>query len=480
MFRKLASLKIESISPVSIGGYDTTMDTIFRTSSLKGVWRWWLRAYVAGVAWEKGLNEKRAAKEVVDRILGSGGKEGEASKITIRTTYNNFKSDYLSNEEIIKIVDRNGIPRAILLVMGEDRNRKYEKFRRLFIKKLTIEKIDFYERLKLKPEQIKLAFGSLVSALKLGGLGKCARRGFGSFKVKFIEYTDELTELANIVENLEANMDLKNSLKKLVEDTYQSAEKTLELYKSKIESKVAQQYGGDDLPEIPAICPSKPEVFGLYILKPPQNQTVIEMLRVIGRSTLRMEAHSIVAKLIEVNGETKKPLSKPLGFIMGLPRYQSLHVYQCPTCHTFFRKKKEKKQIENILECPKCATRLRKVEINTGYYETFSNRRKIDRRASPIIFSVLTENVATATLVMSKDWPDLLKWQNLRVKPSNHEKVEYVEIPKQISINIIREGSKIQIDEKNVTDLLKLFKNLREHLTYYFKEVKRWQVDKVF
>jgi len=121
--RMLARLRLESIGPVSIGGYDTKMSRVidgieiyepFRLSSLKGVWRWWMRAYVAGVAYDNGFNGEELKKIVRDKVNELLGSTENASKFGLKPLGLEKLKDYYTNLGYVK-----NIPRLRLLYIEQ-------------------------------------------------------------------------------------------------------------------------------------------------------------------------------------------------------------------------------------------------------------------------------------------------------------------------------------------------------------------------
>lgn len=365
MPKTLARLTIESIGPISLGGYDTrvkrtigpvTITEAFRLGSLKGVWRWWTRAYIAGAAWDLSLNEVDEATRRVNELLGSTER---ASKFGLRLADPPIVTD--SKYDDFRRAKR--IPRIGLLLMGRRGRQREEVYYRTFYRGLRAE-LEVYERKQISSTKRKLAFGSLITALKLGGIGKASRRGFGSFSVK-IDNThqdiEDLVKFSREIETGEFNC-IKKGLEGLIKKTYEEAKSLVrEGRKGLTTAKSLSQRG--PLPQIPSISINA-NAFSLYLLSSsevPADQLLFQ----IGRSTLRIEGGSIVAHLIGVGGKPRDPAEKPLAWLLGLPR---------------------------------------RYRRRTGYL-------CVERRASPLLFSLISRNIASVTLIMSLDWPERLKWK---------------------------------------------------------------------
>ncbi|MGC9020970.1 MAG: type III-B CRISPR module RAMP protein Cmr1 [Candidatus Methanodesulfokora sp.] len=195
-------LELEGETPLFLGGYDTNFhpDDPFRTQSLKGLWRYWLRAYIAGAMHEIGLlkceegrytvcdiRDRELLKKLGEKTEDILGGLGSASKFRIVVKKAWFETRYDRNvEQRIQQA-----PRVKLLAL------KKEKFSRQYhitppSRRVTYG-IGLHAEIEVKKaphvrhldeNEIKLAFGSLLTALSLNGLGKMGRRGFGTFSIK--------------------------------------------------------------------------------------------------------------------------------------------------------------------------------------------------------------------------------------------------------------------------------------------------------
>ncbi|MEM2990499.1 MAG: type III-B CRISPR module RAMP protein Cmr1, partial [Halobacteria archaeon] len=146
----IESFLLESVTPVRIGGYNAQPYSsklgfdFFRTSSVKGVWRWWARALISGALIELGKSPPPKISDLnrqfLDPLLGS---TSSASKITIRLIPHEAN---MSRQEP-KDLD---IPRIKLITMGRQEkifNEKYPIGIRFFIELIKRCKIwDLEER----------------------------------------------------------------------------------------------------------------------------------------------------------------------------------------------------------------------------------------------------------------------------------------------------------------------------------------------
>jgi len=149
----------EVITPMFLAGADGKTPEL-RAPSIKGVMRFWWRAMNGHLSIED-LRKKEA------KIFG-GSRENEGrSKVNIRVKYKNKKN--------IEIINFRVLPHSY-----------NKKFKRFAIKPLFKFEILFQlqETKYIFEEQLKNLF-ILISIL--GGLGKRARRGFGSFTINKID-----------------------------------------------------------------------------------------------------------------------------------------------------------------------------------------------------------------------------------------------------------------------------------------------------
>jgi CRISPR-associated protein Cmr1 len=203
------TLKLRSENWFLLGGYDTKFhkDDPFRTQSIKGLWRYWLRAYIAGALYEAGKLKckKECASEIgyicekTGNILGS---LNSASKFRIIISKISF------GEKMYK--DTSSAQKMIPLPLRGWGKDLYVEIK--IEKSPHIEKIDEYEE--------KLALGSLLTALSLNGVGRRGRRGLGTFSVEVDGFEGKFLKDKRINYNM---------LKDLINETLDSARSYLNL-----------------------------------------------------------------------------------------------------------------------------------------------------------------------------------------------------------------------------------------------------------
>ena len=179
-------LKLKGESRLYLGGYDTQFheDDPFRTQSLKGLWRYWLRAYIAGAMYEAGLlqckegsdiceADPESLKEIVKRTGELLGSQESASKFRI----------VVNKAQATRKEDGFAAQRIRLLSMGgkEERGRRKTSYGENAYAEIRVEKSPHVK--SLDENEMRIAIGSLLTALSLNGLGKGGRRGLGTFSV---------------------------------------------------------------------------------------------------------------------------------------------------------------------------------------------------------------------------------------------------------------------------------------------------------
>ena len=107
--RKIAEVKIKSITPILMGGSQADYsDKILRLPSIRGCWRWLLRAIIAAAAGELNKDEIDAVKKTIPCILGGAlDREVFSSRIIVRGVTEIKKYDVtFIKQNIIKDIQR--------------------------------------------------------------------------------------------------------------------------------------------------------------------------------------------------------------------------------------------------------------------------------------------------------------------------------------------------------------------------------------
>jgi CRISPR-associated protein Cmr1 len=200
----LARIDLTNITPTRIGGYNARpyskeldLPEGLRTSEVKGIWRWWLRATLAGALWDLGKEpNKTTIKEMVNEILGS---TASASKFTLTSPY--------AYSAAKKLDDLTKIPRMRLILMKR-RDESQDEFNIRSVEEKYLyplgslkATLSLYEHAS-KPldwSTRRIALGTLLLALLLHGIGAITRRGFGHFQLEVKECVDELRDYSGSI-----------------------------------------------------------------------------------------------------------------------------------------------------------------------------------------------------------------------------------------------------------------------------------------
>ncbi|MEM4620051.1 MAG: type III-B CRISPR module RAMP protein Cmr1 [Desulfurococcaceae archaeon] len=240
MSKSVLKLKLKNTTPLFVGWYDPRKQDPMgiRATEIKGLWRWWCRAFIAGAMYDQNMLSGKDGKDVylipsdeeaeaiscfVGKILGLGyaGKKGAESsrfKLFIDESQEG-KTEYQ-------------------ISWNKDKKIKSRQFI------LNVEKV----REKYKDAE-DLALKILTVSLQLSGVGKGSRRGQGSMDIVSIESE-------NILENI------GNDIGKLIKYVY---EKSIEIVSNKecqemCGIKNIKQTTNKRLPPLPAVAK---EVFEL-------------------------------------------------------------------------------------------------------------------------------------------------------------------------------------------------------------------------
>jgi len=282
LLHKLLELEVWNTTPLLIGGYDTLAyskeglhNEELRTQSIKGLWRWWLRAYLAGKYF---VGDYRDVETLVRKeegtILGSA-RDGEAHSSRLALRFTSMDSPLYDDAATLR-----NLPRVGLLTLG-GRQLNYIKSIR---GRLSVWLHTFKEA-RLEKDKVRIAILSLASALIFTGIGKGGRRGLGCLDFKILE--DEVNLSAILSGGISPE-----TLRRLVRET----------------STIREAKKLDRLPQIPAIAPNAFKLF--YI--PIGGKRPEELLRDLQDFTLRSRRDRLLG------GD---PFRRELkAWILGLPR----------------------------------------------------------------------------------------------------------------------------------------------------------------
>ena len=329
--------------------------TPLRPSTIKGIWRWWARAYATGILFDKGLIDERFTDRDTEKIsqligsvigLGYADPRGRTSRVS---------SYILELEAESKITP---------LRATRERSLNLQRITLLTLRRGTsveyIERASFRLNIILRPgerpniQREKAALGSLLTALILSGFGKGSRRGLGCVNVRIIggSMADDykLINLTNRESIKRLINETRRAFMELVKDDYGYRDKTKDKLPplTLISDKIIDEESGLKAFQLYSLTSTSPNILNNlhnFFVRTRRQQT-------IGRDDLR---HNLV------------------GWILGLPREQR----------------------------------------GTGYR---IGDRNINRRASPFILSIHGDRVGYLSIFASNDWPKYIRWIGGRQK----------------------------------------------------------------
>ena len=197
-----AVFRVKIATPLSVGWYDhSKLDSRFviRPTSLKGVWRWWARAFVGGVLYERGCLKSRRGggvyfepdpegvkkiSRIVGAVLGMGYAErAEAAassfKIAVRMLKRPFIGTVTKGQRSVEY--------------GDGKRAEFQRFNLLSLS-TSVEyavggefEIEITGR-TIDSKRFTLGLEILAAALTLSGVGKGSRKGLGSLDVTWTNY----------------------------------------------------------------------------------------------------------------------------------------------------------------------------------------------------------------------------------------------------------------------------------------------------
>jgi len=308
---RLATITVKTITPLRIGGYNARpyserlrLMERPRTQSLKGVWRWWARALIAGalLSTEEDKVNWTEANKKLNTLLGS---TRSAAKLTLRI-YN------VEKERMIKGKNLKRIPRINLLRIKSTLDEKEE----VYYSNLTF-KVDLIRRehTTLDIQERKFAVSSLTLALILGGLGSIQTRGLGKFKISLNGGTragnSELGKIIDRIHSSSQSTELTDALISMIKLAFDRTQSFLERQsKSSAEPKRSM---------IPAIIPDSPNIFRIESFKKPYSDPV-EALTHIGNATLGRKWRRFCFALMRKRNIRNVDVCSCVAYMLGLPR----------------------------------------------------------------------------------------------------------------------------------------------------------------
>ncbi|MEM1622687.1 MAG: hypothetical protein QW543_00920 [Sulfolobales archaeon] len=380
---------LENSTPLLVGWYRPELADPrgLRPTEVKGLWRWWARAFLGGVLYDKGIlkgrvgshvllrptpNEVKLISKLVGEMLGLGmaiGGESCASKFTLYIEPLGAVSPKHMGEH------SRDWQRVRLLTLGRKEEKSDSEASATSSDKVLkgkkgekkiVEGLDPGVRFKLHvewdneraPKYLETALSILLVALQFTGVGKGSRRGLGSLDIISI-YTKswETPELWNLKDLRELFYKIYEDCKKILDDS-----RLVEEYSLK-EKAVPDE--GIQLPPFPVV--SKRLVQETPVTKVGVMRYVVPTKFVeIHNFFLRSERCSKLYKTKSCHDDLRRGLA---AWFLGLPRAQR----------------------------------------GTGYQD------KVSRRASPVFLTFHTNKNQFGggvfmSVFLSGDWPRNINW----------------------------------------------------------------------
>ncbi|MCX8205286.1 MAG: type III-B CRISPR module RAMP protein Cmr1 [Candidatus Nezhaarchaeota archaeon] len=422
MIRRLF-IRATALTPISMGGYDQQVEHEVdrrrlleppRPTSIRGVWRWWARAIAAGVAFDEGLDEVRAAIEVSNELLGFAGDRGASrSKFQITSV----------SDSTPRLIDLSRDPRyrnipRVRLLRGA-RCTAYDAGYRFSVEVRALSKDE---------DEVRAGFYTLLCSLMLSGVGKMSRRGFGSLSMSIEGDLDELGEWRKVISNV-AKADEQAAM--------EGVRRAIDMARGAVEPlapRLERKPESGALPKIPSVAKEPIESMGRLVPAKVYLATwrvdPAESLMCIGNICTRAAFFS------SASGERMPSLPCKL-LKISHPRDQP--------------------EDEYVESNPVCILGLPRSVMGTGYRIV---DKDVSRRASPIIFKVLAsqrgQTLVLATTLVSSDWPREVEWRRGRRRTRREGEDEPVPV-------------KIDLSEDKIAPVME---GVRRHLGQYgFKEV---------
>jgi len=364
----ISEISLTNSTLTRLGGYNAEaysseleLAELFRTQSIKGVWRWWVRAILSGAAWEMGAGNSKKVVEITERIMGSTKR---ASRLILKLTLTPSDTETVLPKEAITIlansdkylkIDENTLrkceskinsskvrklkrnsfisdtlpPRLGLLMRDKDMNEKElnEKLQVYKPGSLKVH-IQLRSRDKLSEDELRVAYGALLLAMILHGVGSMTKRGFGHFQIRNLKcfenavkiYEEFVTQINQAVNEKKE----EEALRKLIQTATDSAKRL-------INEGSSSKGLTNELPSTPSL--TSEQAFRLSVVrvnvwdKSRQERESWKLLRCLG---LKTEDEAQLKLLIKLGRATMKSelrkmctsvsSGEPHTWVLGLPR----------------------------------------------------------------------------------------------------------------------------------------------------------------
>ena len=353
----VVTIEAELVTPMLPGSADPRRAETFeawtiRPSTVKGLWRWWARAAIAGAMYDQGLlgtdiggglvaRPNKASVEAISALLGEVGLGTVVGKASQAAYQLRIETSNLSKHQI-GARQRHRLHAVTLLTLGGG--------------------LDMLDRARVRIELVELrdnpwhdlAAKTLILALILGGVGKANRKALGSLRITRIN-------------NGPANYCDHDPLRRLLEDVYRRAEELVRENRTRIRREGQRT----QIPPMPVLSKSKLPTQGRL-------SHVAEVRMVNGVS--HADLHNFYIRSSRVSVLT--------GSLSG-------SVPNCPVTHC--------DDLRRDLNA--WVLGLPRAQRGTGY------TARMDRRAKTIITSMCSDNRGTIATLVSADWPSEVEWR---------------------------------------------------------------------
>ncbi|MEM4619932.1 MAG: type III-B CRISPR module RAMP protein Cmr1 [Desulfurococcaceae archaeon] len=371
--KSLLKLKLRNTTPLLVGWYDSRIQDPMgiRITEIKGIWRWWCRAFIAGAMYDMNMlsgkhdeniyliptdEEAEAISCFVGKILGlgyAGKKSAESSRFKL----------FIQADSSLKHKE------------FQKEDTKYQRIKLLALKN-PVEGIDHGHTFTLSVEKVRekyrdaedLALKILAVSLQLNGLGKGGRRGLGSL---------DIIEPRDIIDC--------NNIECFIKHIYDESINIVKKYQEICEAKNIKKDPSKRLPPLPVVSKNvinKLNIFKLYRV----NVTNIQSFIDIHQFFVRTERCRVLYSKKVCYDELRKTYN---AWFLGLPREQK----------------------------------------GTGYIISVE---RVVRRPSPIFITYHESNNIFGSgvfisIFLSGDWPKNLKWKGVLSEPINIDEKKIIE-----------------------------------------------------
>lgn len=247
-------ITVVNTMPLLVGWYEPGLVDYrvgIRPTEIKGIWRWWARAFIAGVLYDEGYRigtytrrEKASGKgilcrprdeaiKVVSKIVGEDLGLGTTSQVSRLRIYVNPLERLAPTGSGMW---EGKLQRVKLLSLGREKIEVLEPNQRF---KIVVEYPSSQESEKIKNTQTAIKI--LIAALQLTGVGKGSRRGLGSLDI----IPGESKGIESIVS--------KGDLKRLLEEIREGCEAIVNRKKAKLDETLSKGQEECPLPPMPVV-----------------------------------------------------------------------------------------------------------------------------------------------------------------------------------------------------------------------------------